>query len=256
MNKPDPSYSKYVNDQRWAADYQQYQQRYRKTLRSSDKVIIDIIREKMTHQSYTVLDAGCSTGNLLYHLHKQLPAAQLVGVDLMKKVVEDCRQDQELNGIQFEVGDVTALDTPAPNSQPSCEAGFSIIVANAVLTLLNDEELSRAIDSIHSRLCFGGWLVAFDYVNSYDQDLTILEKDPTIHPEGVTLRFRPQSEWARLLSRFTDMEFRPFHIPIDLKVESGSLETRTILDVETGHRLLFRGSLNQPWCHIVAKKPL
>ena len=64
-------------------------------------------------------------------------------------------------------------------------------------------------------------------------------------------------------SGFDDVQFAPFEIPIDLPRgrtvgdnESGfeDLNSYTVRS-EAGDRLLFRGTLFQPWCHLIARKP-
>jgi hypothetical protein len=55
---------------------------------------------------------------------------------------------------------------------------------------------------------------------------------------------------------FTSWDFWPFEVPIDLpKFEhKEDVITYTRKD-EHGELMTFRGTLYQPWCHMVAQKP-
>lgn len=241
-------YRQYVNDKDWAARYSAYQQKYRTAPRESDKVLIRWVEEVASPRA-AILDAGCSTGNLLYHLHQHVPA-QLLGVDLMQDAVDQCREDPALEGIHFERGDITDLYVRAFTEIPLDDDRFDIILANAVLALLDESTAEGAIRHIHEALKPSGHLFLFDYVNSFNQELVIQETSP-MNPDGVTLYWRSERRWCELLSAFSSVTFHPFRIPIDLAATPGSLETRTVL--VDGDRLLFRGSLCQPWCHVRAQ---
>ena len=64
------------------ARYDDYQQRYRDSIRESDKVLIDLIREAAAGRPARLLDIGCSTGNLLRHIRRLVPGLDLHGGDL------------------------------------------------------------------------------------------------------------------------------------------------------------------------------
>jgi hypothetical protein len=56
--------------------YDIYQKRYRDSIRESDKVLIELIRSVIGGRSASLLDVGCSTGNLLRHVKRLLPALE------------------------------------------------------------------------------------------------------------------------------------------------------------------------------------
>jgi hypothetical protein len=59
---------------------------------------------------------------------------------------------------------------------------------------------------------------------------------------------------------FTDVWFQPFNISIDLarvdQAEGGSFQDLCsyTIKAEDGRRMLFRGALYQPWCHMMGRK--
>lgn len=87
MPSADRSFLDYVNDAGHMRLYAEYQRRYAGSMRESDRVLIDRIRELVggalaRGEQPSVLDLGCSTGNLLWHLKQALPGLRLAGGDV------------------------------------------------------------------------------------------------------------------------------------------------------------------------------
>ncbi len=244
------SYKDYAANENFYAKYSEYQKKYFLNARESDKVIIalvqDAIRDCVVARP-SVLDVGCSTGNLLYHLKQLVPDARLTGGDLMALVVEECKGKSDLNGIEFEVMDVCEIP----------KMDYSVVIANATLCLLDWESYDRAVCSIFNALASGGTFVGYEWMHKYHSDITITEKS-NLHPDGLTIRFRPfwRVRESFLKAGFAEVTFVPFDIPLDLPQQEGTekeLISRTVR-TEDGARLMFRGPLYQPWCHMLARK--
>lgn len=81
-------------------DYLEHQKRYATQVRESDRVIIDIVRDIVEEgprgSAPSPLDAGCSTGNLLRHLRRLVPALALHGGDAYPLIIEQERTDPDL----------------------------------------------------------------------------------------------------------------------------------------------------------------
>jgi SAM-dependent methyltransferase len=240
------TYRDYVADEEFISGYSDYQRRYATRIRESDRVLIDLVRDATRGEPATLLDIGCSTGNLLRHLKRLAPGLELVGGDLTPRVLEECRHDPELAGISFEELDILALPG----------ARYDVVVANAVLYLLRDGEYAEAAASVAGSLRPGGAFLAFDFFHPFEQELAIREVSRT-HPEGLTLHFRPYARARAVLegAGFGEIEFSPFQIPIDLErpQDDGEIDSYTVRG-GGGERLLFRGTLFQPWCHLAARK--
>jgi SAM-dependent methyltransferase len=243
-------YAKYASDAQVAADYVEYQQRYIDDPRESDKVTVSLVAAALARSGGTghVLDLGCSTGNLLRLLAKTLPGARLAGGDLMQEALDECRSANDLADVRFDRLD--ALQLPYQEE-------FDAITLNVVAFVFSNEEFAQAVKSIYSALAPGGTLVVFDFFHPHNQDLAIRETTG-LHPEGITLHFRPyRLAQATLESAgFADVSFRPFEIPLDLAAtdEHDGMTSYTRRD-EHGQRMVFRGALAQPWCHLVARRP-
>lgn len=249
---PTPSsYRDYVTDDRFMAGYAEYQARYASQIRESDRVLLElvgtIVEAPGAPEHPRLLDVGCSTGNLLLHLKHAFPALELVGADMAGSILDECRRNPDLEGVRFEELDLLELGV---------EAAFDVVIVNAVLYLLALEELTRALASVSRALVPGGSFLAFDFFHPFEQDLTVVEKSET-HPEGLVLHLRPYSELEAVLDRegFEGLAFRPFAIPVDLPAPSRSADMTSYTQrTDSGERLLFRGTLFQPWCHLVARK--
>lgn len=248
-----PGYREYVSDGEFAAGYTDYQRRYAAEPRESDRVLIGHVAEALGARGTNghrprVLDIGCSTGNLMRHLSRALPGAELWGGELMPEALEACRAAPDLDGMTF--AEMDLLDIGHPGA-------FDVIVINAVLYLLGDDDLRQAIASVAAALAPGGSLVAFDLFHPFEQHLTIREASAT-HPDGLVLHFRP---YALLDEACADAglalpRIHPFAIPIDLPRPARDDEIISYtVPTAAGGRLLFRGALAQPWCHVVASRP-
>jgi len=249
MTKAGPTYEDYVRDSTFLDGYHDYQKRYAGKIRESDRVIIEIVHALVGDQpeGKRVLDVGCSTGNLLLHLRNTIPGLVLTGGDMGLGAIETCKSNPELAGIAFEEMNALAVGH---------REEFDVVLISAVLGIFENDGFEQSVASLGAALRPGGSLVAFDWFHPFEQDLAILETSRT-HPNGMMLHFRPQAMARRVLQAngFASVEFRPFQIPIDLPrpEDPGDVGTYTV-PTAAGERLLFRGALAQPWCHLVARK--
>ena len=232
-------------------DYLEYQQRYATNMRESDKALLGLIREAAggypPGKKPSLLDIGCSNGNFLGHLKRELPGLDYHGGDLFPEIVEHNRANPNLAGITFEVMDIRDLGN---------EPRFDLVVANAVIHRFRDEEFALALGSIARVTRPGGWLFAFEFFHPFEQELETVERTRP-HPEGLTLVVRPYSKVGALLESlgYGPPEFRPFAIPIDLPRPDDPADVGTYTVRAEGHdRLNFRGSFYMPWCYLVARK--
>ena len=217
-----------------------YQAKYRAQPKECDKVLLSLLEGL----SGKLLDIGCSNGNLLRHI-KSRYSFDLYGGDISELRINACRKDPDLAGITFAVMD--AMDLPA-NS-------YDVIVANAVLCMLNKDEYTKAVHSIHKALKPGGRLITLDWLHPANQDLAIIEESDEI-PEGVRLYFRSYRWTRETLTKagFHHIDFLPFELPIDLPLDHSQAITTHTVKMSDGDRLQFRGALMQPWCHMVTRR--
>lgn len=245
-----PNYRDLLQRPERMAGYVEYQKRYADTPRESDRALINLMERHLSASMKSVLDVGCSTGNLLRHIKRRRPDLTLAGRDVSNAAINGCRVDPELSGIRFEIADLL-LHEPTET--------FDIVIANAVLYQFNETEYERAVRRMGEMTNPGGLCLVFDWFHRYEQDLSITEKSKD-DPNGVTICCKSFKTATRIFSAagYDAPEFTPFVIPIDLNrpdpddpTDTGSRTIRT----ETGERLTFRGGLYQPWCFLAAHKP-
>lgn len=234
----------------FTAQYNAYQAKFTDRPPERDLALMAILSTILarTRPDLSVLDVGCSTGNLLVSLRRAFPVLTLAGGDLATSAVDACRQHPELAGVDVQVCDLLHLPPTA---------SYDVIIANAVAVYFPDALYAQALRSVAGALKPGGYYLAFEWIHPFDQDLTITETSAS-HPLGLEIHFRPyrvvQAHAAQ--AGFRRIEFRPFEIPIDLpKVQRTGFESLTTYTerLSDGSRLQFRGALAQPWCHLIAQ---
>ncbi|WP_119168006.1 class I SAM-dependent methyltransferase [Algihabitans albus] len=244
------TYQTYTDNTAYFSEYDRYQERYRQEPRESDKLIVELIRAGLrSHQTApAILDIGCSTGNLLALLRRELPEAKLSGCDLSTSSVETCRADPTLQDVEIEVADALSLQG---------SARYDAVTLNAMAFYFNDREFARLLSAVCRLLRTDGLLVAFDWFTPFQhQQIQMMERSLG-HPEGVTYHIRSTALVERMLSDvgFTEAKFRPFELPIDLPFPGTDGEVVSYTQrTATGQRLCFRGAFVQPWYHLVARK--
>ncbi|MFN8123538.1 MAG: class I SAM-dependent methyltransferase [Thermoleophilia bacterium] len=141
--------------------------------------------------------------------------------------------------------DVVAGDGPA-----------DVVIANGVLHHLPGGEFADAVRELTAAIAPGGMLVLFDYFHVHDQELETVERTPA-HPDGLRHVVRGYRATRDLLQGLGMrwVEFHPFRQPFDLPAsdDPDHLRTHTVMTEDSG-RLCLRGSLLQPWCHVVAHR--
>jgi cyclopropane fatty-acyl-phospholipid synthase-like methyltransferase len=237
------SYDQYVKDDKFLHYYNEYQERYAKQIAERDKVMLKLIAAATGGQPASLLDIGCSTGNLLLHAKRFFPNLTMTGGELAESSLTAARANPELSGVEFRTMDM--LDIPGH---------YDVIVANAVAVYFSWEEYEAAMRSVAKALKPGGTYLAFEWLHPHPQDLMIIEESIS-HPEGLKIHFRPYEKTAKVLrsAGFKSVDFRPFEIAIDIPHNPAEKDVVTHTEMtDTGHRLQFRGALFQPWCHMVA----
>lgn len=224
--------------------YHRYQEKYQTTVRESDKVLIELVR-RCCDGPATLIDLGCSTGNLLRHMRGLLPDVTLTGVDIVDSVVAENQANATLEGIEFFAMDI--LQAPA-------ERTFDVAVTNASLLFFDVDQLNRAAESIAGLVKPGGAYVGFEFLHPFAQEITVVEHSD-YRPDGLTFYFRSFGKFRAAFEAagFEDVEFTPFHVPIELPRGADDDLTTYSVDSSQG-RLSYRGCLGQPWCHVRARR--
>ena len=229
------------------SDYLAYQEKYREVPRASDVELIKLI-SKRTPKGGRILDVGCSTGNLLHHLHAARPDLELRGCDKdILTVVEWVK-----SGLPFECwqADVAETEWTDQWAYPAYDA----VILNAVLYCLDDLQIVAALRNIHRVLKPGGHLFIWDLLHPWNQRLTIREESDRYG--DVTYHIRPYKLLHDLAADngYSMCEIHPCKQPRLPKPEDpDDLTSWTFPGWEKGG-ISFRGGVAQPWCHAVLTK--
>ena len=240
------TYEKYVGDSRHFDEFNEYVEKFKQAPRESDQRSVQITKEHGA-SGLKVLDIGCNTGNLLCMVREACPDAELHGVDLVESVIEANKTDERLEGITFDVCDIVR--------EPAKGGPYDVILLNAVFMIFDNEAHDKAIENIAQCLKPGGIMVAFDVYNDFEQHLHTVETTRAF-PDGIDLYFRPKSYCTSVMAEagLVEPDYRRHVMQQPLELADYSQISSYTLDTVDGARLLFRGSIFQPWHHLVVKK--
>src|SRR5262249_26823958 len=100
-----------------------------------------------------VCDLGCGPGHVARYLHER--GANVIGIDLSRRMIERARS---LTPVQFEVGDMRALDVP--------DGAWQVVVAMYSIIHFRPSELPEVFRELRRVLASGGTLLASFHVGS------------------------------------------------------------------------------------------
>ena len=103
------------------------------------------------HQEDCIADAGCGSGNTIYHFHGQ--AKSIVGLDYNEKSLEFIKGKLKEKGITNASVHHHDLLTPPPEKLLS---SFDKIILNEVIEHFDEKDVHKIIDNLNSMLKPGG----------------------------------------------------------------------------------------------------
>jgi trans-aconitate methyltransferase len=242
------TYRDYVGDEAHMEAYRAYQQKYAGRIRESDRKLISLLqRHAGDLRGRTLLDMGCSTGNLLLHLKHALPGLALEGADLVERIIVENAGKPELAGVSFRVMDMLEMDA---------DRRYDVVVANAALMFFDDVEFERAVFNLSRAVKPGGLLAVFDLFHPFEETITVVETSAA-HPNGLKFSLRSHRQVRRAVEGggLEPPSFETWSMPMDMPrpTDRADLTTYTVR-TDGGERLSFRGALYQPWCHMLARR--
>ena len=244
------TYLDYVKDDAHMQDYRRHQSQYAAKMRESDRVLVEHVARFLGPgggAGKSLVDVGCSQGNLLLHLKHLLPGLQLHGIDLAAGILAQNRANPDLAGIEFTEMDMLAMPTTLQ---------YDVVVANAALMFFDREQFDKAVRNLGALVKPGGTFIAFDYFNPFEQEVTLTETS-VLHPKGLTFSFRSYkvARAAVAAAGLSPPAFHPFQMPFALprSEDPTNVNSYTLRD-DHGQHHSFRGSVYQPWCHLIAAK--
>lgn len=163
-----------------------------------------------------VLDIGCGFGHLLKYFQKFHPAP-LTGIDVSKRMIDECRNDPELNEARFYHGDIMEI-TPGVINGVTHSVTFDLIISSLTLHYVEDfpgliEKISRWMDS-NATLLF----TIEHPIQTASKSKEVINKDT----EGLYLRLDHYFDESIRTSYWdgTDYEVTKYHHRLDTVINS------------------------------------
>jgi len=145
---------------------------------------------------HTILDLACGTGDITFMLVKMVTTGRVIGVDITPGMIEIAnrkKQQSGINGIEFEVDDITRLDFPV-NSFDRITVGYGV---------RNVPEIAHLLSEVYRMLKPGGRFLSLDfakpvnplYCRAYLGYLTIMGSTLgwVMHGDPDVYRYIPES---------------------------------------------------------------
>ena len=133
------------------------------------QILLDILShiEFESDDSFTILDAGCGTGNLIKLLVERFPNAKIYGLDFSNDMLEIAKKkNPSVSFIEGDIFDVENLPLPS----------FDLIVVSFVLhNFINEDEHLKAMQTLNNMLSVNGKLIMADLIDP-DKENSIKEE--------------------------------------------------------------------------------
>lgn len=231
-------------------------QKYISDPRECDLSLIGLVEKYVGNiDSPSIIDLGCGSGHQLYHLKNRLPKARFEGRDLAKSLIDNCKTDENLQGMTFAVHDITS-EPPSEDRER-----FDMVVVTAVLQVLPFELQKKAISNIAKFLKPGGVFINFDGYHNFEKidcftigiNNVISEKPPT----STMTYYYPSKNLASTYCEdagLGKLEYVDFSMSQDLPYIAVSPPSTFTIKTEEDRRLSMLGIVAQPWSFLIARK--
>ncbi len=229
-----------------------YNNKYRHAMREMDRVLLDKLAS-CAPDNFSLMDLGCGNGNLLFHIKNRFPGSMLFGRELAENVINQCKQDEELSGIDFQISDI--LDGPTEAQK----GHFDFVVLIAVMQVFPKEIWPDILSNIRAFLKPGGIFLNVDGYHDYDEiewySCTITPSASLCPNDLDHIYVYPSKTKGREMleiASFTDVDFQDIELSFDLKrIDGNPYSTHTAQLIE-GRRISMLGVLHQPWALVTA----
>jgi len=159
-----------------------------------------------------VLDVGCGAGVEVVRFARA--GARVTGVDIAESAINLARANVEQQGLEarLEVADGEHLPFP--------DASFDLVFTHGVVQYTGDD--SAMVAEIHRVLRPGGLAIFQAYNrNSWLHLLSKVMKTPLEHEDAPVLKRYSDTEFRRLVSRFTDVRLVFERFPVKSRLHKG-----------------------------------
>jgi len=143
-------------------DYIYFEEDYYKNKKETFSFLIDILKN-YRKDKFSLLDLGCSRGELLYHIKNDLiNYSKLSGLDYSEDLIKSAKEQDFLKGIDFHVGDAQNFEL---------NQKFDFIVCSGTVGYF--DSLDELFKMIKKHLNKGGVALVFHLFNELDVDVHV-----------------------------------------------------------------------------------
>ena len=143
-------------------DYIYFEEDYYEKKKESFSFLINILKE-YKKDGYSLLDLGCSRGELLHHIKNDLPNySKLVGLDYSEDLIASANKQSSLTDVDFKVGDAENFEL---------NEKFDFIVCAGTVGYF--DSLDGIFNMLNQHLELGGIALVFHLFNELDVDVHV-----------------------------------------------------------------------------------
>ncbi len=163
-------------------------------LRPGGKNTTDWLIEKANlNGEMKILEVACNMGTTLTQLART-HNAEVVGVDMNEMALEKAKQNVKQQGLE----DKVTIKFADARELPFPDETFDVIINEAMLTMLNNEDKQKAINEYYRVLKKGGVLLTHDIDFPEDDEDFIMELRRVISVPATPLK---QEEWLNMFKK-------------------------------------------------------
>jgi len=212
-----------------------------------EKRMLEILRKHYPENPGCVIDVGCARGTFLKMLSVEFPNAQLTGIDISERLIDEAKKSVPNTNTELILSDVLEY---------SPEQSFDVAIASGILSVFDDFEVP--LKKWLSWLNKTGKLFIFGCFNSQNVDTKIQFRNNAIgnkNWEGGLTSYSTKTVGDYLSKQGCTFQFERFEIDFDIPISDNPITSYTIPTVD-GRRLLVTGANNvyETWFLVVEKQ--
>jgi SAM-dependent methyltransferase len=201
------------------------------------KRLADLIRASgLLRPGVVMADFGCATGELLYYLARQFPAARLCGFDIVPEFIESACA--AVPDTEFKTGSVLEARTVA-------EQTFDVTLLVGVHSIF--DEIETCLSNLIRWTRPGGRVYVFGQFNPNPIDVWVKyrrcddSRKEHLEPGWNIFSTATVREFLAAQPRVTKFQIHPFEMPFDLPPHPDDPVRTYTMTLESGRRILVNG---------------
>jgi SAM-dependent methyltransferase len=210
--------------------------------KDSFKFLVKILKKQTTKKEYSILDLGCSNGELIYQLEKHFKNFKITGYDIRQDLLNKAKKNLPKSVILKKINVNTKIKTIDK---------FDIIICSGVISIFDN--LDKFHKNIKKLIKPNGKIYLFGNFNNYDYNIFVTYEDIKLHKN---IRQTGWNIWSiktiKEIFKVKKIKQYPFFIKKNIKKKNNDLIRSWTIKI--GGRRFFTNALmfiqNQMWIEI------